>query len=189
MQLQGDPRQNYVPEMDWADSSTQVIIQYVNRLQNRNEVYLGNIRDGSVKHIFTDQDDAWVDANEDLKWLEDGKYFTWLSERDGWRHLYTVSRDGNDVRLVTPGEFDILKVDHIDAGNGWVYYTASPDDNAARYLFRSPLTGEAKVERLTPPSESGFHEYEIGPDSRWAFHTFSTLQKPPVIDVVSFAGS
>ena len=87
--LQGDPRQNYVPQMDWADSSEQVIIQYVNRLQNRNEVFLASAADGSVQPIFTDSDDAWVDANEDLKWLEDGKYFTWLSERDGWRHLYT----------------------------------------------------------------------------------------------------
>jgi dipeptidyl-peptidase-4 len=185
MQLADDPRQNYIPEMDWADSSEQVIIQYVNRLQNTNRVYLGNVDDGSVEHIFTDEDDAWIDPNEDLKWLQGGEHFTWLSERDGWRHLYTVSRDGENIRLVTPGEFDILKVDHIDTKNGWVYYTASPDDSAARYLFRSPLSGEAQVERLTPPSESGFHEYDVAPNSRWAFHTFSTLNSPPTVDVVA----
>ena len=183
--LQGDPRQNYVPQMDWADSSEQVIIQYVNRLQNRNDVYLASAADGSVQHIFTDSDDAWVDANEDLKWLEDGRFFTWLSERDGWRHLYRISRDGKDVRLVTPGDFDIIKVDHIDTANGWVYYTASPDDSAARHLFRSPLAGEPKVERLTPDSESGFHQYDVATNSEWAFHTFSTLIKPPVVDIVS----
>jgi len=184
MQLEDDPRQNYVPEMDWADSSEQVIIQYVNRLQNKNRVYLGNGGDGSVEHIFTDEDEAWIDPNRDLKWLVGGKHFTWLSERDGWRHLYTVSRNGKNIRLVTPGEFDILKVDHIDTENGWVYYTASPDDNAARYLFRSPLSGAARVERLTPPSESGFHVYDIAPNSRWAFHTFSTMTSPPRVDVV-----
>ena len=185
IKLDGDPRQNYVPQMDWADSSEQVIIQYVNRLQNRNQVLLANAADGSVQHIFTDTDDAWVDPNEDLKWLEGGKYFTWLSERDGWRHLYRISRDGKDVQLVTPGDFDIIKVDHIDTTNGWVYYTASPDDNTARYLFRSPLSGEPKVERLTPGSEPGFHEYEIATNSEWAFHRFSTLSKPPTIDIVS----
>jgi dipeptidyl-peptidase-4 len=183
--LQGDPRQNYVPKMDWADSSEQILIQYVNRLQNSNRVLLASATDGSVQHIFTDEDDAWVDANEDLKWLDGGNYFTWLSERDGWRHLYRVSRDGQDVQLITPGDFDIIKVDHIDTDNGWVFYTASPDDSAARYLFRSPLSGEPSVERLTPESESGFHEYEIATNSEWAFHTFSTLNKPPVIDLVS----
>ncbi len=188
IELQGDPRQNYVPQMDWADSSDEVIIQYVNRLQNRNEVILASAADGSVQQIFTDEDDAWVDVNEDLKWLDGGKYFTWLSERDGWRHLYRVSRDGKDVQLVTPGNFDILKVDHIDTENGWVYYTASPDDNAARYLFRSPLFGEPKVERLTPASESAFHVYEVAPNSRWAFHTVSTLNKPPAVDLISLPG-
>ena len=185
VKLDGDPRQNYVPQMDWADSSEELIIQYVNRLQNRNEVFLANAADGSVQHIFTDSDDAWVDANEDVKWLADGAYFTWLSERDGWRHLYIVSRDGQEVRLVTPGDFDIIKVDHIDTTNGWVYYTASPDDRAARYLFRSPLAGEPKVERLTPESESGFHEYDVAPGSEWAFRTFSTLNRPPAVDLVS----
>jgi dipeptidyl-peptidase-4 len=131
--LQGDPRQNYVPQMDWADNADELIIQYVNRLQNRNEVLLANADDGSVKHIFTDSDDAWLDVNTDVKWLAEGKYFTWLSERDGWRHLYIISRDGKDVRLVTPGDFDIIKVDHIDTVDGWVYYTASPDDATARY--------------------------------------------------------
>jgi dipeptidyl-peptidase-4 len=185
MQLQDDPRQNYVPEMDWADSSEQVIIQYLNRLQNTNRVYLGNVGDGSVDHIFMDEDEAWVDPNSDIKWLAGGEHFTWLSERDGWRHLYTVSRDGKNIRLVTPGEFDILRIDHIDTENGWVYYTASPDDNAARYLFRSPLSGAARVERLTPPSESGFHTYDVAPNSRWAFHTSSTMNRPPRVDVVS----
>jgi len=188
VKLQGDPRQNYVPQMDWADNSEQLIIQYVNRLQNRNQVLLANAADGSVEHVFTDSDDAWVDVNTDVNWLEDGRYFTWLSERDGWRHLYLVSRDGKDVRLVTPGDFDIIKVDHIDTADGWVYYTASPDDSAARFLFRSPLTGEPAVERLTPDSESGFHEYEVATNSKWAFHTFSTLSKPPTVDLVSLPG-
>jgi dipeptidyl-peptidase-4 len=102
VQLDDDPRQNYVPQMSWADNSAQLIIQYVNRLQNRNRVILANAADGTIQNIFTDTDDAWLDVNEDLKWFDDGKYFTWLSERDGWRHLYGISRDGKDVRLHHP---------------------------------------------------------------------------------------
>ena len=185
IRLDGDPRQNYVPQMDWAASSDELIIQYVNRLQNTNRVLIANASDGSVQNIFTDTDEAWVDANTNVKWLQDGQYFTWLSERDGWRHLYRISRDGSEVTLITPGEFDIIRVDHIDTENGRVYYRASPDDSTARYLYWSPLFGKPSVERLTPPSEPAFHEYGISTNSRWAFHTFSTLNKPPRIDVVS----
>jgi dipeptidyl-peptidase-4 len=185
VRLDGDPRQNYVPQMSWANNSNQIIIQYLNRLQNQNRVLLANVKDGSTQNIFTDTDDAWLDVNEELKWSEDGKYFTWLSERDGWRHLYLISRDGKDIKLLTPGEFDIISVQNIDTSGGWVYYLASPDDSAARYLFRSPLKGKPKMERLTPLGEDGFNTYRISPNSDWAFHTFSTFDKPPVINLVS----
>jgi dipeptidyl-peptidase-4 len=185
VELEGDPRQNYVPQMGWAASSDQVIVQYVNRLQNRNQVILANVNDGSSEVIFTDEDDAWLDVNEDLKWLEGGASFTWLSERDGWRHLYRISRDGKDIQLLSPGDFDIIGIENIDAESGWVYYIASPDDNAARYLYRSPLAGEPRVERLTPASAPAFHQYEISPNSNWAQHTFSTMDSPPTTEVIS----
>ena len=185
VQLDDDPRQNYVPQMSWADNSEQVIIQYVNRLQNRNRVILANVEDGSTQQIFTDMDAAWLDVNEDLQWFDDGSFFTWLSERDGWRHLYRISRDGTDVKLITPGEFDIISIENIDTVDGWVYYIASPNDNAARYLYRSPLLGEPQMERLTPVGEAGFNRYEISPNSDWAFHAFSTFGKPPTINLVS----
>lgn len=185
VQLEDDPRQNYVPRMSWADNSEQLIIQYVNRLQNRNRVLLASADDGGTQNIFTDTDDAWLDVNDNLKWFDDGNSFTWLSERDGWRHLYAISRDGKDVRLITPGEFDIISIQHIDTDGGWVYYIASPNDNAARYLYRSPLEGDAGMERLTPNGEAGFNRYNISPSSKWAFHSFSSFAKPPTIDLIS----
>ena len=185
VQLDDDSRQNYVPQMSWADNSDELIIQYVNRLQNRNRVILANAADGTIQNIFTDTDDAWLDVNEDLKWFDEGNYFTWLSERDGWRHLYSISRDGKNLRLITPGEFDIISIQHIDTDGGWVYYIASPDDNAARYLYRSPLQGKPDMERLSPAGEPGFNRYKISPNSKWAFHTFTSFAEPPTIDLIS----
>lgn len=183
--LPGDKRQNYVPRMSWAESSDQVILQYMNRLQNTNQVILANVADGTHSTIFTDKDDAWVDVNADPKWLDGGKKFTWLSERDGWRHLYLISRDGKKVKLLSPGEFDIIRVQNIDTKGGWVYYTASPKDNAARYLFRSPLKGRAKVERLTPQGQDGTHSYRVAPNSNFAFHSYSNFVDPGITELIS----
>jgi len=90
----GDPRNHYIPKMEWAASSEQVVIQQLNRLQNTNNVMLGNAADGSVNTILTEKDEAWIRVNDDLKWLNKGKQFTWVSERDGWRHVYLISRNG-----------------------------------------------------------------------------------------------
>src|SRR3954471_17653240 len=101
----GDPRNNYIARMDWAANSNEVVIQQLNRLQNTLAVMLGDAGSGRIRTVHTEHDSAWVDVVDDLRWLEGGKSFTWISERDGWRHLYVVSRDGATTRLLTPGRF------------------------------------------------------------------------------------
>jgi len=188
----GDPRNNYIPKMQWAASSKEVVLQQLNRLQNTNKVRLGKVRTGwfgdihtgSIRTVLIEQDEAWVDVSDDLKWLDDGSSFTWVSERDGWRHLYLVSRSGQTLTLLTPGQFDVISVQSIDEKRGWVYYIASPDNPAQRYLYRSTLDGSGKVERLTPINQRGTHKYQISSDSKWAFHTYSSFETPPIIELV-----
>lgn len=184
----GDPRNNYIPWMEWADNSSEVLIQQLNRLQNTNTVWLGNAADGSVKTVLVDKDDAWVEVNEDVKWLDGGKAFTWLSDRDGWLHMYKISRDGGKTTLLTPGDYDVVKVETIDAKGGWVYFTASPDNPTQRYLFRVPLNGEGTPEALTPLDQPGTHAYQISPDAKWAFQTYSNYETPPVVSLVNLPG-
>ena len=58
-----------------------------------------------LENILTETDEAFLDVHDDLVWLEGNQYFTWTSERDGWRHLYRVSQDGEEIRQVTQGRF------------------------------------------------------------------------------------
>ncbi len=182
--MEGDPRNNYIPRMEWADDSDEVVIQHLNRLQNTNWLTLAKASSGEARTIVTETDEAWLDVVEDLEWLDDGKRFTWVSERDGWRHVYIISRDGQDMQLITPGDYDIVSVQHIDEDGGWLYYIASPDDPKQRYLYRTPLDGSGRAERLTPAGQPGTHSYQISRDARFAFHTYSSFMTPPIIELV-----
>ncbi|MEP7326802.1 MAG: DPP IV N-terminal domain-containing protein, partial [Gemmatimonadota bacterium] len=177
--IAGDPRNHYLARMEWADNAREVVIQRLNRLQNMNEVLLGDAGSGQVRTILTEQDSTWVDVVDEMTWLDQGKSFTWLSERDGWNHVYVVSRDGRTVRLVTPGAFDVLGVAGMDTRNGYLYYIASPDNPAQRYLYRTRLDGRGRAERLTPVDTGGNNSYDISPDCRWAFHTYSRFGVRP----------
>ena len=184
LQLEGDPRNHYIARMDWAASSDEVVLQRLNRLQNTNEVILGDARTGRVQPVLTERDSTWVDVGDDLVWLGGGKNFTWVSERDGWNHVYVVSRDGKSVRLVTRGPFDVQDVLGVDDKGGWLYYTASPDQPSQRYLFRTRLDGKGTPERLSPRNESGTHSYDRSPNFRYALQTYSSFGNPPVIRLV-----
>ena len=182
--LSGDARDNYVPRMNWAGNSTEVLIQQVNRRQNTNQVLLGDATSGEVRPLMIEKDDAWLLPSDDVHWMDNGRAFTWLSERDGWMHLYVVSRDGERVDLRTPGSFDIVRVESVDVKAGFAYFIASPDNVTQRYLYRATLTGPPRLERLTSANQLGSHDYDIAPGSKWALHTFSTADTPPVFDVV-----
>ncbi|MGH7581571.1 MAG: S9 family peptidase, partial [Gemmatimonadales bacterium] len=184
LQIEGDPRNHYIARMDWAESSTEVILQRLNRLQNRNEVMLGDAKTGQVRTVLVEQDSTWVDLWDELVWLDGGKGFTWVSDRDGWNHVYVVSRDGSKSRLVTRGDFDVLSIEGIDPKGGWLYYIASPDNPVQRYLFRARLDGKGKPERLSPAREPGTHAYDVAPNYRYAIETYSSLGNPPIIRLI-----
>ncbi len=184
MQVPGYPSDNYIARMEWADDSDTLVLQHLNRLQNTNDVLLADARTGEVRSVHRDQDPAWVDVVDDLRWIHGGKDFLWISEQDGWRHAYLISWDGKQVRLLTPGAFDVIDVVGIDPEENWLYYMASPENATQRYLYRVPIAEQRKPERLTPANEPGAHSYHVSPDLQWAVHTYSTFDSPPVTELV-----
>lgn len=187
--LPGDSREHYVPKMDWADSSHELLLQQFNRLQNQNRLFLITVESetslkGNRQPILIEKDDAWVDAHNELTWLDGGKKFAWISDRDGWRHVYIVSRDGRQVTLATPGGYDVIKLLKIDEANGWLYFIASPKDASQRFLFRGNLDG-TNIQRITPADLTGTHDYQISKDASYAIHRKSATGQPPVETLIT----
>ncbi len=184
MQVPGYPSDNYIARMEWAGDSDSLVLQQLNRLQNANDVLLADVKTGAVRRVYQDHDSAWVDVVDDLKWVHGGKDFLWVSEQEGWRHVYLIARDGKQVRSLTPGSFDVMDLLGVDPEQQWIYYIASPENATQRYLYRARLDGKAAPGRLTPASQPGTHTYNVSPDLRWAIHSYSNFDTPPVTDLI-----
>ena len=85
---------------------------------------------------------------------------------------------------MTPGDYDIIDRAQVDEDDGWFYFYASPDNATQKYLFRVPLDGTGKREQISPADQPGTHQYDFSPNSKWAFHTYSTINRPPVVELV-----
>jgi dipeptidyl-peptidase 4 len=183
--IPGDPHNNYLARMDFIPNSDEVMIQQLNRLQNTNRVWVGNTATMKISNTLTDQEKTWVDIHDNIKWLDNEKYFTWTSEKDGWLHLYLVSRDGKIMSPITKGNNDVVSINCIDDKGGYVYYIASPENFTQRYLYRSRIDGKGEAERVTPDGLSGTNSYQISGDGKWAIHTFNNAVTPNRISLVS----
>ena len=186
IEIPGDPRNHYIPRMEFIPESNELFIQQMNRPQNTNKVWIAKIGETKATNIFTDQDAAWLETNDNVMWLKNNQYFTWESERSGWRHLYRVSRDGKEILPITQGDFDYIEQVGTDMQKGLVYFIASPDNFTQRYLYSAKLLGKGEVTRLSPMDEAGQHRYNMSPTGKWAVHTYSNAATPPVIDMVAF---
>ena len=183
LKLPGDPRNHYIPRAEWLPDGKQLLVQQFNRLQNTNRVMLAEAKTGAIRTVLTETDAAWLENENPVRWVDGGAKFLWLSERDGWRHAYLAGTDGQSFVRITGGAYDVIQVEAVDDRNGWLYFSASPENPTQHYLYRTRLSG-GTPERLSPTEQPGWHTYDFSPDAQWAMHTYSTFTCPPVLELV-----
>ncbi len=192
MNIEGDPQQHYIPRMEWSGPN-ELMVQQLDRKQQESKIMYCNATDGSEKMIWSEHDNAWVDLNSadifgepgGFDWINNNQDFLWISEKDGWRHIYKISRDGKTETLLTKGNYDIDILKSIDETNGYIYFTASPTDATQKYLYRVKLNSkktdaEKGPELISDAGLKGTHDYSISPGAKYATHSFSNYNTPPV---------
>ena len=206
MNIEGDPQQHYLVRMEW-DGPNEIMVQQLDRKQQESKILYCNTTDGSARVIWTDHDKAWVDLNSadifgepgGFDWINGGKDFLWISEKDGWRHIYKISRDGKTETLLTPGNYDIEVMKAIDEANNYVYFSASLNSAVQKYLYRVRIenkkaggkagkgvkTQMSGPELVTSGDLKGTHEYSISPMGHYATHSFSSHNTPNAMEWIT----
>ncbi|MEN5307711.1 S9 family peptidase [Chryseobacterium cucumeris] len=179
--IAGDEKQNYIPRMEWVLDSKSIILQQLNRKQNQSKIIVADANSGSCKVIHTETDAAWIDIktrwnDNDPKgwdWIDNGKEFLWLSEKDGWRHIYKIDMNGKET-LITKDAYDVIKPEFFDVKNNQIYFLASPNNATQKYLYKVSMKG-GKAQKVTPESYTGSNTYTISPNGKIAMFTNNSI--------------
>jgi len=179
--IDGDEVQHYIPRMEWVLDSKSVILQQLNRKQNQSKIIVADANSGVSKTIHTETDPAWIDIKSRWNdndpsgwdWINNGKEFLWLSEKDGWRHIYKIDMNGKET-LITKDAFDVIKPEFFDVSNKLIYFSASPTNATQEYLYKVSMNG-GKAERITPEAYSGSNKYTISPNGKLAIFSNSSV--------------
>jgi dipeptidyl-peptidase-4 len=195
IQVPGNPRQHYIVRMEFIPGTGKLLIQQLNRKQNLSKLFIADAATGAATMLQEETDEAWVDLYQpgntyaidytnSFIWTDEGKGILWVSEKDGWRHIYRLPLDGKPETLLTPGDFDIIELKHADAKEGYIYFTASPLNATQKYLYRMKTNGKGKAELMSPEALKGTHDYSFSADGKYASHSFSNHFTQPAREFV-----
>ena len=171
-----EPTQPLIVDVGWSPDSTHVVFQ----VQDREQTWLDlNIAtwSGDRTRLLRETSDTWVNVNGPPTWLADGS-FLWLSERTGWKHLYHYRADGNMVRQVTEGPWEVRAFHGIDETTGWVYFSGTERSPIGRDVYRVHLDS-TNVTRLS--AAQGTHQALFNPSLTHYIDTWSRVSRPPSV--------
>jgi len=177
----------YIVRARWLPDGKSLSVQTMNRLQTEKDLLFANRATGQVTHVLKETDPGWVNVDDDLIFLNDGKHFIWSSERDGYKHLYLYTRDGKLVNQITRGKWATFSAGSgvawvqrsivaVDEPNGWLYFTALEKSSIERHLYRIHFDGSGMT-RIS--QEEGSHNVSFSPDAHCYVDRFSNTYTPP----------
>ena len=197
MKTPGDPRETYVPRMQWHPDGEQLMLQWLPRKQQHLVIYAANAGSGELRKVHEERDEAYVDVRDDFRFVRSGQCLH-VTDVGGFRHAAVMSVEprqpgaqgaiGHKIDYLRrrptvrfgPGEADLMSVEFVDLDRGRLFGAACDGDATQRYLFDF----EPRPQRLTPGDQPGWHDYQISTDGSLAIHTYSSFDSAPVIDLV-----
>jgi dipeptidyl-peptidase-4 len=175
----------YLPRVKWTRDSNLLSYQWQSRDQQRLELRMVRWPEMEQKTVLTETSPTWINLNDDLNFLKDGKRFLWASERDGYKHLYLYSLEGKQLAQLTEGSWVVDKVEHFDEATGQVFFTGRRDSPLERHLYTVSPSGD--IQRLS--QREGMHEVVFSKDGSIYADLFSTATTPPQVSLHDSTGT
>lgn len=180
----------YVPRIQWTKNPNTLSIIKLNRLQNRLDIIHADARNGSTDLVYTDKSKTYIDITytDDLTYLNNGTQFIYSSEKDGYKHFYLHSMDGQLVNQITKGKWDAVSMVALDQSKKTpvLYYISTEDSPMERHLYRVSGNGKGKVKMSLEP---GWNSADMSNDAKYYVLSNSSATSPLKVSLFQNKGN
>ena len=184
----GDETDIYLPRVDWFPDGKFLAVQRQSRDQQTLELLKVHSRSGESRVLVTETSDTWINLHNELAFLETRPEFIWSSERSGHAHLYLYSDDGELVRPLTAGDWDVADgararsaLLHVDEAGDRLFITGTLDSPMERNIYEVSLSGEFQPRRVS--DMPGWHVADFAANGEFYVDSFSNADTPPLLNV------
>ncbi|MCQ2285436.1 MAG: DPP IV N-terminal domain-containing protein [Bacteroidales bacterium] len=174
--IQNDPSDGeFLTNVTFSPDEKYLYITHLNREQNHSKLIRYDVATGKkLTVLIEDFDVRYVEPQHRILFMKNGD-FIYQSDRDGWNHCYLYSFDGQLLRQITKGNWEVLKLLGLDEKEENLYFVTNKDKPVDRYLYSLNLKS-GKLINHTP--ESGIHTVRMSPDKKFFFDKYENLNTP-----------
>jgi len=181
----GEETNQYIPRIKWTLDPEKLVVFRMNRWQNELELLLAEAKTGNTQVLLAETNPYYIDMHDNLTFLEDGERFIWTSEQDGWNHIYLYGMDGELIRQITEGEWEVTNFYGVDKANDQVFFQAAAKSPLQREIYRIGLDGSGRV---AVAEEDGTNSAQFSSTYDYYVLTHATINTPSSYSVYDRAG-
>ena len=177
----------YIPRIYWTSEPNTLAMITLNRAQNHMKLFFFNVVTGARRLVMQEKSKTWIDVydfyagvNDMISFPKNIHQFFWISDRDGWQHIYRYDYSGKLLNQVTKGDWSVTKVEGIDARHKKIYFASTKATPLQRQLYSISFNG--KHMRQISKAE-GRHQFNMSPNTKYYIDTYSNIHQPRQVEV------
>ena len=167
--------QGYLPRVAWVPGGKTLTYELLDRGQQKLTLYAASLDGSPSREILQESSSTWVNVLEAPRFLKDGRRFLWLSERDGFAHLYLYDLRKGLIRRLTAGPWVVDGILAVDPSEKRVFFSANKDEATGRQVCSVSLDGR---DLRTVSQGQGWHEATFSPSAREYLDEYSRVGVP-----------
>ncbi|MDQ6870442.1 MAG: S9 family peptidase [Gemmatimonadota bacterium] len=182
----------YIPRIYWTSRPDTLAVITLNRPQNTMKLFFFDVRTGGRRQVMTETSKTWLDVYDFYAGVDDmmsfpkgSTEFFWLSDRDGFQHLYRYDYSGKLINQVTRGNWSATRIEGSDASQQTIYFTSTEVSPLQRQLYSIGFDGSNK-RRIT--TAEGNHRINMSPAATYFLDRYSSVHQPTQVEVWSTPG-
>ncbi|WP_251619728.1 S9 family peptidase [Odoribacter lunatus] len=174
----GEEQDIYIPRIRWTKDPKRLAIIRLNRLQNKMDILLANVRTGHTTSLYREENKYYIDESnlDNFIFLEDGKQFVITSEKSGYMHLYLHDISGREIKALTSGDYDISDFYGYDPVRKLFYYSSFEESPLEKQIY----SVDAKGKKTKITTVKGWNTVDFSKTYNYYINTVSDIQTPPV---------
>ncbi len=173
--------------LEWREDSEHVVFEYNQRGHQVYRVIEVDAGTGEARAVISEEPETFFNySNKRFRHdIDDGREIIWMSERDGWNHLYMLDGETGQVKhQITEGDWPVRGVDSVDVQNRRIWFRASglnpEQDPYFVHYYRIDFDGTGLVAYT---ESDGMHEVTFSPDHEFYIDQWSRVDLPPIAEL------